>query len=75
MVGQPEAQAVMSRLHTDLTQQMRQKSWPVTFSMGIVICMAAPHSAKELIKMADELMYAVKNSTKNDFRFLIYTEV
>jgi diguanylate cyclase (GGDEF)-like protein len=74
MAGQPEAQAVISRLHADLTQQMQQKNWPVTFSIGIVICVAAPASAKELIKLADELMYGVKNDTKNNFRFIIYTD-
>ncbi|HET9912650.1 MAG TPA: GGDEF domain-containing protein [Anaerolineales bacterium] len=74
MAGQPEAQAVIARLHADLTQQMRQKNWPVTFSIGAVTCLTAPPAAKGLIKMADEIMYVVKNSTKNSFRFLIYTD-
>ncbi len=74
-VGQSESQAVISRLHADITQQMRQKGWPVTLSMGAVICAVAPDSAKELIRMADELMYTVKNSTKNNFRFLTYTGI
>jgi diguanylate cyclase (GGDEF)-like protein len=73
MVGQSEARAVVSRLHNDLTQEMQQKNWPVTFRMGVAICATAPNSAKELIKMADELMYTVKNSTKNNFRCLTYT--
>ncbi len=72
-VGQPEAQPVISRLHADLTEEMQQSSWPVRFSMGVVICAAMPASAKELIKMADQLMYTVKNSTKNNFRILMYT--
>lgn len=75
MAGSSEAQTIISRLHDDLTQQMQQRNWPVTFSMGAAICVAAPGSAKELIKMADELMYLVKNSTKNNFRFLIYTGI
>ncbi|HSB02312.1 MAG TPA: GGDEF domain-containing protein [Anaerolineales bacterium] len=74
-VGQSEAQSVIPRLHYELTQQMQQRNWPVTFSIGVVICVVAPASAKELIKMADELMYMVKNSTKNNFRFLTYTGV
>ncbi len=74
-VGQSEAQSVIPRLHYELTQQMQQRNWPVTFSIGVVICVVAPASAKELIKMADELMYTVKNSTKNNFRCLTYTGV
>jgi diguanylate cyclase (GGDEF)-like protein len=71
--GELAAQDVISRLHATLTVQMQQKNWPVTFSMGAVICVAAPDSAHELIKIADELMYGVKNSTKNDIRFITYS--
>ena len=60
-----EAQVVVSKLHGHLIQMMRQKNWPVTFSMGVVTCVAPPHSVEQLISMADELMYKVKNSTKN----------
>ncbi len=69
---QPESEIVITRLHTHLTTEMRRKNWPLTFSMGVVICEAIPDSAAELIKMSDELMYAVKHSTKNDIRFLTY---
>ena len=65
---QSEAQVVASKLQTKLIETMRQKNWPVTFSMGVVTCLAPPYSAEQLISMADELMYKVKNSTKNGFR-------
>jgi diguanylate cyclase (GGDEF)-like protein len=70
---QPEAQVVISKVHPHLLRMMKQRSWPVTFSMGGVSCVAPPHSAEQLIGMADELMYEVKNSTKNDIRFATYT--
>ncbi len=63
----------MTRLHADLTDHMRQRNWPVTFSVGVVICATIPDSANELVDMADELMYIVKNSTKNDVRFSVYS--
>jgi diguanylate cyclase (GGDEF)-like protein len=66
---QPEARVVVSKVYTNLSQKMRQKNWPVTFSMGAVSCEFSPYSAEQLINMADELMYEVKNSTKNDVRF------
>jgi hypothetical protein len=37
-----------------------------------VTCVAYPHSAEQILKMADELMYEVKNRTKNDIRFVTY---
>jgi diguanylate cyclase (GGDEF)-like protein len=62
---EPEAQVVVAKVQVHLIQVMRAKNWPVTFSMGAVTCVAPPNSAEQLISMADELMYKVKNSTKN----------
>ena len=64
-----EAEFVMSKLRVNLVEEMRQRNWPVTFSMGAVVCLAPPLSAEQIIDMADNLMYEVKNSTKNDVRF------
>ena len=66
---QSEARLVVSKVYTNLIEQMRQRNWPVTFSMGAVTCEFSPYSAEQLVNMADELMYEVKNSTKNDIRF------
>jgi len=66
---QPEARLVVSKLYAHLIENMRQRSWPVTFSMGVVTSEFSPYSAEQLVNMADELMYEVKNSTKNDIRF------
>jgi hypothetical protein len=40
--------------------------------MGAVTCVTPPYAAEQLINLADELMYAVKNSTKNDVRFITW---
>jgi diguanylate cyclase (GGDEF)-like protein len=66
---QPEARVVVSKVYSNLLEKMRQRNWPVTFSMGAVTCEFSPYSAEQLVNMADELMYEVKNSTKNDIRF------
>lgn len=66
---QQEARIVVSKVYTNLIETMRQRNWPVTFSMGAVTCEFSPYSAEQLVNMADELMYEVKNSTKNDIRF------
>lgn len=62
---QADAQVIIQRVRTHLAEAMRRRDWPVTFSMGAVVCQGPPFSAKSLIDMADELMYEVKNSTKD----------
>lgn len=66
---QAEARLVVSKLYAHLIEEMKRRNWPVTFSMGVVTCEFSPYSAEQLVNMADELMYEVKNSTKNDVRF------
>jgi PleD family two-component response regulator len=51
---------------------MRQCHWPVTFSMGVLTCSAAPPTTDELVKMADELMYAVKRGGKDAIKYSTY---
>ena len=69
---QSAAEVVISKLSNDLTAKMRRNNWPITFSMGALTCEAAPNSSEDLIEMADKIMYAVKNSTKNNVRFSTY---
>jgi diguanylate cyclase (GGDEF)-like protein len=69
---QPEARLVVSKVYASLIETMRRKNWPVTFSLGVVTCEFSPYSAEQLVNMADELMYEVKNSTKNNIRFGIW---
>jgi diguanylate cyclase (GGDEF)-like protein len=66
---QAEARLVVCKVYANLLEIMRQRNWPVTFSMGAVTCEFSPYSAEQLINIADEVMYEVKNSTKNDIRF------
>lgn len=66
---QADAEVVISKVHTHLRTEMRRRNLPVTFSMGAVTCIVPPYSAEQIINMADELMYEVKNSTKDDIRF------
>lgn len=69
-----EAEIVLMKVHANLGEAMKQGNWPVTFSMGAVTCVTPPYAAEQLINLADELMYAVKNSTKNDVRFITWGE-
>ncbi|HLO28933.1 MAG TPA: diguanylate cyclase [Anaerolineales bacterium] len=68
----PEAEIVITKVRANLMEVMRRRNWPMTFSMGVVVCLAPPYSADQLIDKADELMYEVKNDTKNDVRFITW---
>lgn len=69
---QTDAEVVIAKVHAHLRAEMRRRNLPVTFSMGVVTCVVPPYSAEQIINMADELMYEVKNTTKNDVRFFTW---
>lgn len=71
--GQQEAEVIMSKIYSHLTEQLSQKYPFVTFSAGAVTYITTPNSAAETIKIADELMYSVKNSTRNGVRYSLYS--
>jgi diguanylate cyclase (GGDEF)-like protein len=66
------ARAVLSLLNGHLLAEMREHRWPVTFSIGVVSFHTVPQTVNELIKTADELMYSIKASGKNEIRYAIY---
>jgi diguanylate cyclase (GGDEF)-like protein len=65
---------LLSKLQIELLEEMKKCNWPVTFSVGVVICLKAPDTVQDLMKMSDELMYSVKKSTKNANKYFTYTD-
>ncbi|MBU0480553.1 MAG: GGDEF domain-containing protein [Proteobacteria bacterium] len=63
--GYKAAEDAMEKLQTRLLAAMKQKGWPVTFSIGMVTCEKPPGSMQEVMSLADNLMYSVKKSGKN----------
>lgn len=55
-----------SHVHKRLMDIVTEHNWLVTFSVGIVSYEALPESPGHAIKIADEIMYSVKKSTKNN---------
>jgi len=66
------AQVVLAKLRDRLLEHVERNSWPVTFSIGALTCRAAPPGVDELIKMADDLMYSVKQNGKNGIQHFTY---
>jgi diguanylate cyclase (GGDEF)-like protein len=63
--GHESAQAVISRVQRNLLDIVQRNGWPVTFSIGVVTCISPPDSIEEVLKKADDLMYLIKNKSKN----------
>ena len=62
------ARAAVGRLRRRLAQAARQHGWPVTFSIGVATWDEPPPSVDEMLRHADELMYAAKRGGKNSVR-------
>jgi diguanylate cyclase (GGDEF)-like protein len=71
--GQESAHAVISRLQSGLLEEMRQNNCPITFSIGVLTCNIATPTTNELVRMADNLIYSVKNEGKNAIKYATYT--
>jgi diguanylate cyclase (GGDEF)-like protein len=69
---QESAHFIFSKIQDLFTEEMQKKGWPITFSVGILTCRTSPHTADELIKMADNLMYAAKADGKNTVKYATY---
>ena len=63
------ARIVIQRIHKELRDIAEKNEWPVTFSIGVATFVRPPESVPEMIKKADALMYAAKNSGKNVVKY------
>lgn len=70
--GQDEARRYIDLLRGNLQNLAGQNHWPISFSMGVVTFTATPESVDQAISLADQVMYRVKNSTKNDTIFELW---
>ena len=71
-VVKESAQQVLEKLQAELLAAMRERQWPVTFSIGAVTFSAVMDSSRDMIKKVDDLMYEVKKSGKNNIRHLVW---
>ena len=70
--NQEAAQTIVNKIHESLLAEMKKHAWPITFSVGVLTCLAAPSSIDELIRRSDQLMYSVKLSGRNAVRYALY---
>ncbi len=64
--GHAGAQTAFSKIHGELSHVAADRNWPIGFSIGVALFANAPSSFDEALKIADSLMYHVKQTGKND---------
>jgi diguanylate cyclase (GGDEF)-like protein len=62
----------IKRLKSNLESCVKEKSWPVSFSFGLLTCQNIPRSVEEMIGIADGLMYSAKNDGKSTIKHKHY---
>jgi len=63
------APVVISNMQRALLKEMTENGWAVTFSIGVLTLTAPQVSVDEMLRRADQLMYAVKNGGKNNIQY------
>ena len=72
--GAESAGKVVEKLKDALSDLVRDKGWPVTFSIGLATFIKAPEKIDEMIDVADTQMYYAKQEGKNQIRHKIIVE-
>jgi len=65
--------AAFTKIQLVLADKMKSNDFFVTFSIGVLTCVIPANSTLELVRLADELMYLVKISEKNNIRYSTYS--
>ena len=60
-----EASVFVQKMHKHLSEEVDNRKWPVSFSVGLLTCLNAPRSVEDLLELADKLTYEAKRSGKN----------
>ncbi|ALP53423.1 hypothetical protein Tel_09825 [Candidatus Tenderia electrophaga] len=66
------AGVVIDKLNRQGLAAMAARGWPVTFSIGAVSFIRPMHSARDMIKAVDDLMYQIKKSGKNNLMHRVW---
>lgn len=68
-----QAEQALEKLRRELLEVMRRGRWPVTISLGAVTFEAPVETSNEAVRMADRLMYEVKDEGRDGIRHILWT--
>ena len=72
--GENSAARIATKLRQQLLEGMKAQSWPVTFSIGVATFLRVPETVDAMVKPADELMYQVKHSGKDNINHAVVSQ-
>ena len=70
--GEEGAKKAIDKVYRSLTKIVKKNKYPISFSIGVITYNKMQHEINEMIKMADGLMYSVKNHGKNMVKYKVY---
>ena len=71
-IGQEGVKVATKRINKYLTELSMNNSWPTSISMGVITSENEECKLDVIVAKADELMYKVKSSGKNDVMYSMY---
>jgi diguanylate cyclase (GGDEF)-like protein len=67
-----QARSAVLKAQLSMTEAVSRNDWDVSFSVGVVTFEKSPEDVREAVKVADELMYSVKNNNKDDIAYEVW---
>lgn len=64
--GFQPADEAFRKLNHILSENISKSNWSTTLSAGLVTYEVAPNNVKQMVQVADDLMYSVKKEGKNN---------
>lgn len=68
-----EAMNVVKKINAILLKKMKENNYPITFSIGLATFLTPQSSYNEMLKSADNLMYEIKKSSKNNIKQQVFS--
>ena len=68
----PAAKVISQKIRAELAAYSRSNDWSITVSMGVVTCSDGSCGLDEIMTVADNLMYQVKSTGKNNVAYAVY---
>ncbi len=65
------AEEAIGRMRRIFSQEAARQGWPVSLSIGLVLFQSPPEGPDQMVKLADQLMYQVKNGGKDGIRVVV----
>ena len=70
--GRNVAETILRKVQKINLDIMQRHRWPVTLSIRVVTFKSPPSSVDETLRISDQFMYTVRNSSKNSVRYEVF---